>query len=55
MGRHAGLLEGKQHDISERNFPLTAWWPEYTQEAATNNLSVSAVNDNQDKKVVSMR
>lgn len=39
----------------ERRRPMMAWWSEHIQEAATGNLSVSAMTENQDRKVVSIR
>lgn len=39
----------------ERRRPMMAWWSEHIQEAATGNLSVSAIRENRDKKVVSIR
>ncbi|WP_308584698.1 integrase domain-containing protein [uncultured Pseudomonas sp.] len=41
-------------DYIERRRPMMAWWSEHIQEAATGNLSVAAIRENQDKKVVSM-
>jgi len=34
----------------ERRRPMMAWWSEHIQEAATGNLSVSAIRENRDKK-----
>ncbi|WP_095081693.1 integrase domain-containing protein [Pseudomonas sp. Irchel s3h17] len=42
-------------DYIERRRPMMAWWSEHIQEAATGNLSVSAIRESQDKKVVSIR
>lgn len=39
----------------ERRRPMMAWWSDHIQEAATGNLSVSAIRENRDKKVVSIR
>jgi len=39
----------------ERRRPMMAWWSEHIQEAATGNLSVSAMTENRDRKVVSIR
>ncbi|TFB36414.1 integrase domain-containing protein [Pseudomonas sp. F01002] len=39
----------------ERRRPMMAWWSEHIQEAATGNLSVSAIKENRDRKVVSIR
>lgn len=39
-------------DYIERRRPMMAWWSEHIQEAATGNLSVAAIRENQDKKVV---
>ncbi|MBV4483274.1 integrase domain-containing protein [Pseudomonas khavaziana] len=39
----------------ERRRPMMAWWSEHIQEAATGNLSLSAIRENRDKKVVSIR
>lgn len=39
----------------DRRRPMMAWWSEHIQEAATGNLSVSAIRENRDKKVVSIR
>ncbi|MDP3817337.1 integrase domain-containing protein [Pseudomonas sp.] len=39
----------------ERRRPMMAWWSEHVQEAATGNLSVSAIKENRDRKVVSIR
>ena len=42
-------------DYIERRRPMMAWWSEHIQEAASGNLSVSALNQNHDRKVVSIR
>lgn len=42
-------------DYIERRRPMMAWWSEHIQEAATGNLSVSAIRENRDRKVVSIR
>lgn len=42
-------------DYIERRRPMMAWWSEHIQEAATGNLSVSAIQGNRDRKVVSIR
>jgi len=42
-------------DYIERRRPMMAWWSNHIQEAATGNLSVSAINENRDRKVVSIR
>ena len=42
-------------DYIERRRPMMAWWSDHIQEAATGNLSVSAIRENRDKKVVSIR
>ena len=42
-------------DYIERRRPMMAWWSGHIQEAATGNLSVSAMTENRDKKVVSIR
>lgn len=39
----------------ERRRPMMAWWSDHIQEPATGNLSVSAIRENRDKKVVSIR
>jgi integrase len=39
----------------ERRRPMMAWWSEHIQKASTGNLSVSAITENRDKKVVSIR
>ncbi|WP_138738798.1 integrase domain-containing protein [Pseudomonas sp. FSL W7-0098] len=39
----------------ERRRPMMAWWSEHIQEAATGNMSVSAITENRDRKVVSIR
>ncbi len=42
-------------DYIERRRPMMAWWSEHIQEAAIGNLSVSAIKEYPDKKVVSIR
>jgi integrase len=42
-------------DYIERRRPMMAWWSEHIQEAAIGNLSVSAIKEYTDKKVVSIR
>lgn len=42
-------------DYIERRRPMMAWWSEHIQEAATGNLSVSAIQENRDRKVVAIR
>ena len=39
----------------KRRRPMMAWWSERIQEAATGNLSVSAMTENRDRRVVSIR
>lgn len=39
----------------ERRRPMMAWWSEHIQQAATGNLSVSAIKESRDRKVVSIR
>lgn len=39
----------------ERRRPMMAWWSAHIQEAATGNLSVSAMTESRDRKVVSIR
>ncbi|PLR64527.1 integrase [Pseudomonas sp. QC2] len=39
----------------DRRRPMMAWWSDHIQEAATGNLSVSAIRENRDKKVVAIR
>jgi len=39
----------------DRRRPMMAWWSDHIQEAATGNLSVSAIRENIDKKVVAIR
>lgn len=39
----------------ERRRPMMAWWSDHIQKAATGNLSMSAIKENRDKKVVSIR
>lgn len=42
-------------DYIDRRRPMMTWWSEHIQEAATGNLSVSAMTENRDRKVVSIR
>ena len=42
-------------DYIERRRPMMAWWSEHIQKASTGSLSVSAITENRDKKVVSIR
>lgn len=42
-------------DYIERRRPMMVWWSEHIQEAATGNLSVSAIKHNLDRKVVPIR
>ncbi|WP_122425041.1 integrase domain-containing protein [Pseudomonas viridiflava] len=42
-------------DYIERRRPMMAWWSDHIQEAATGNLSVSAIREKRDSKVVSIR
>lgn len=42
-------------DYIDRRRPMMAWWSEHIQEAATGNLSVSAIKENRDRKIVSIR
>jgi integrase len=42
-------------DYIERRRPMMTWWSEHIQEAATGNLSVSAIRESRDRKVVSIR
>lgn len=42
-------------DYIERRRPMMAWWSEHIQGAATGNLSVSAMTESRDRKVVSIR
>lgn len=39
----------------ERRRPMMAWWSEHIQEASTGNLSVSAITENRERKIVSIR
>jgi len=39
----------------ERRRTMMAWWSEHIQEAATGNMSVSAMTENRDRKVVPIR
>ena len=42
-------------DYIERRRPMMAWWSEHIQGAATGNLSVSAMTESRDRKVVLIR
>jgi len=42
-------------DYIERRRPMMAWWSEHIQKAATGNLSISAIQENRERKVVSIR
>lgn len=42
-------------DYIERRRPMMAWWSEHIQEAATGNLSVAAIKQCTDKKVIPIR
>lgn len=42
-------------DYIERRRPMMAWWSDHIQEAATGNLSVSAIREQRHSKVVSIR
>ncbi|TXI28722.1 MAG: integrase [Aquipseudomonas alcaligenes] len=42
-------------DYIERRRPMMAWWSEHIQQAATGSLSMSAIKENRDRKVVSIR
>ena len=42
-------------DYIERRRPMMTWWSEHIQAAATGNLSVSAVHESRDRKVVPIR
>ncbi|MFI8384867.1 integrase domain-containing protein [Pseudomonas sp. NPDC079086] len=42
-------------DYIDRRRPMMAWWSEHIQEAATGNMSVSAMTESRDRKVVSIR
>lgn len=42
-------------DYIERRRPMMGWWSEHLQEAATGSLSVAAIKENRDRKVVSIR
>ena len=42
-------------DYIERRRPMMIWWSEHIQHAATGSLSVSAIKENRDKKVVAIR
>lgn len=51
-----GVRNAYNHaDYIDRRRPMMAWWSEHIQAAATGNLSVSAIRENRDKKVVSIR
>ncbi|MAG68020.1 MAG: integrase [Pseudomonadales bacterium] len=51
MGRSAY----NRADYIERRRPMMTWWSEHIQGAATGNLSMSAIKENRDRKVVSIR
>jgi len=38
----------------ERRRPMMDWWSEHIQKAATGNMSVSAMTENRDRKIVSV-
>ncbi|GAB6406482.1 integrase domain-containing protein [Pseudomonas sp. MHK4] len=42
-------------DYIERRRPMMAWWSEHIQEAATGSLSVAAIKEDRDRKVVPIR
>lgn len=42
-------------DYIERRRPMMDWWSEHIQQAATGSLSMSAIKENRDRKVVSIR
>lgn len=42
-------------DYIERRRPMMAWWSEHIQAAATGSLSMSAIRENRDRKVVAIR
>jgi len=42
-------------DYIERRRPMMKWWSEHIQEAATGNLSISAIQNTRDTKVASIR
>ncbi|MFJ3684125.1 integrase domain-containing protein [Pseudomonas sp. NPDC090208] len=42
-------------DYIERRRPMMAWWSEHIQQAASGNLSMSAIKENRNRKVVSIR
>ncbi len=42
-------------DYIERRRPMMIWWSEHIQAAATGNLSMSAVTENRDRRIVSIR
>lgn len=51
-----GVRNAYNHaDYIDRRRPMMAWWSEHIQAAATGNLSVSAIRENRDKKVVPIR
>lgn len=41
-------------DYVERRRPMMEWWSRHIEQAATGSLSVSAIKENQDRKVVSI-
>ncbi len=51
-----GVRNAYNHaDYIDRRRPMMAWWSEHIQGAATGSLSVSAIKDNRDRKVVPIR
>lgn len=52
---HVDKDEVRSADYIERRRPMMAWWSDHIQEAATGNLSVSAIREKRDLKVVSIR
>jgi integrase len=42
-------------DYIERRRPMMKWWSEHIQKSATGNLSISAIQNTRDTKVVSIR
>ncbi|BGD84799.1 hypothetical protein CRPA11_33360 [Pseudomonas aeruginosa] len=42
-------------DYIERRRPMMSWWSKHIQDAATGNLSMSAIAENRDMKVVPIR
>ncbi|MNF09482.1 Prophage CP4-57 integrase [compost metagenome] len=42
-------------DYVERRRSMMTWWSEHIQEAATGNMSISALIQNRDRKVVTIR